>query len=177
VNRVPGDRRGRRLFVAVALTTVALLGIVRLVGRLAQERAGGAVAGSREAADEGAGPQDAAMVGDLSFYKRLGNEPAGRRPAPPDASLKLGPGDLSSGGGVFVVQVLATGDEAQAQRVREGLARKGFQATTLEDDSGSNVVWRVRVGRWKERASAETAAEKIRTQTGLEAWVLREAGR
>jgi hypothetical protein len=173
VNRVPGNRRGRKLFVAVALTSLVLLGLVRLVGRVAQSHAA-----ADGVADDGI-PQDASIAGgDLSFYKRLGNEPAGRKAAPPpDASLKLAPGDLSSGGGVFVVQVLATGDEAQAKRVREGLQRKGFQAASLEDDSGSSAVWRVRVGRWKERAAAESAAEKIRAQTGLEAWVLREAGR
>jgi hypothetical protein len=176
MNRVPGSRRGRKLFVAVALTSLVLLGLVRLVGRAAQEQAGKLEARDGEAAD--ALPQDAAMVpDDLSFYKRLGTAPPGRKGAPPDASLKLGPGDLSSSAGVFVVQVLATGDEAQAKRVREGLARKGFPAAALEDDSGPNVLWRVRVGRWKDRAPAETTAEKIRTQTGLEAWVLREAGK
>ena len=180
MNRTPFGRRGRNLVVAVGLTTLALLGLSRFVGRVAQERAGGAPAGGRAASGGGDAttePRIASAIPDLSFYSRLGDAPAGRKGASPDASLRPGPGDLSPGSGVFVVQVLATGDEAQAKRVRDGLARRGFPAAAIEDDSGAGIVWRVRVGRWKERASAETAADKIRTQTGLEAWVLREGGR
>jgi hypothetical protein len=188
MNRIPSSRRGRKLVVAVALVTLALLGVSRFVSRIVQERAFGSPPGGVAAGAGGAGaavpgkdkapePQAASALPDFSFYHTLGDAPVGRKGAAPDASLRLGPGDLSSGSGVFVVQVLATGDEAQAKRVREGLARRGFPAAAIEDDSGSSVVWRVRVGRWKERASAETTAEKIRTETGLEAWVLREAGR
>jgi hypothetical protein len=192
MNRVPSSGRGRKLVVAVALVTLALLGVSRFVSRVVEERASGPTPGggadrvAAGAGGAGAGTpgkdkapqaQAASSLPDFSFYHTLGDAPVGRKGASPDASLRLGPGDLSSGSGVFVVQVLATGDEAQAKRVREGLARRGFPAAAIEDDSGASVVWRVRVGRWKERASAETTAEKIRTETGLEAWVLREAGR
>jgi cell division septation protein DedD len=178
LNRIPSSRRGRKLVVGVGLVTLALLGVSRFVSRVVQERAsaspgGGAVDGVPGVAE----PQAAAALPDFSFYHTLGDAPVGRKGASPDASLRLGPGDLSSGSGVFVVQVLATGDEAQAKQVRDSLARRGFPAAAIEDDSGTGVLWRVRVGRWKERASAETTAEKIRTETGLEAWVLREAGR
>jgi len=169
-------RRGRLLLVAVLSTSVALVAASRWAGRLLSSPAETALG------PETAPPSAAAGVAgspDLTFYKTLGGGPtAGKRPAAaPDAGLRAVPGDVVTPEGVFVVQVLATRDEAQAKRTRDRLASRGFPAAVIEDESGGVVVYRVRVGRWRERATAEQMADKIREQAGLEPWVLREAER
>jgi cell division protein FtsN len=160
-------RRVRGPILAVLLTSGVLLAGARFAGRVAATRAGGGRSGAAGSA------QQASTVPDFSFYKTLGDAPAGKGPAP-DSALRPAPGDVIPVSGIFVVQVLANGDEAQAKRMKERLASHGFQATILQDDAGR---WKVRVGRWKERGPADTMADRIRKATGLQTWVLREGER
>jgi cell division septation protein DedD len=158
--------------LGVAITTTILLGLSRWSGRLVSGRL------PARTADHGAAEAGAAAgTPDLTFYRALGGATAPGRhtPAPPpDPALRPAPGDLVAPGGAFVVQVLATNDEAQAKRLRDRLASRGYPASIAEDESGPAPVWRVRLGRWRERGPAEAMAGKVRKQEGLEPWVLQE---
>jgi cell division protein FtsN len=160
-------RRVRGPILAVLVTSGLLLAGARFVGRVAATRAGGGRGGGAGAV------QKAAAVPDFSFYRTLGDAPAGKGPAP-DSALRPVPGDLIPASGIFVVQVLGSADEAQAKRMKDRLASHGFQAATIQDDTGT---WKVRVGRWKERGPADAMADRIRKSTGLQTWVLREGER
>lgn len=149
--------------LAVLVTSALLLFGARLVGRVAASRQPG---GGKTGA-----PQQAAV--DLSFYSVLGDAPPKSKGS--ESALRAAPGDLVPEKGIYVVQVLGSADEAQAKRMRERLAGKGFQASSLQDPGSG--TWRVRVGRWAERGPAEAMAERIRKATGLQPWVLREGER
>ena len=167
-------RRLRFLLVAVAGASLLLLLAARWAGRLA----GSDVASRQPQAGSGTARADAAAgTPDLSFYRTLGATPApGRRggTGPAEPVLRPAPGDAVASGSAYVVQALATRDERQAKRLRDRLAARGLPATVVQDDSGELPIYRVRIGRWRERASAETVAARLREQDGLEPWVLQE---
>jgi cell division septation protein DedD len=117
---------------------------------------------------------------DLGFYRALGGSRAGAgAPAtllPGDEPRQeRGTGDLPGTGGAFVVQAMATRDGAAARRLRDRLAARGLPAVLVEGRAGGSAIYRVRVGRYRERRAAEAVARRIREEQGLVTWVLREA--
>ncbi len=86
---------------------------------------------------------------------------------PPSASAT---GSVPAGAG-FVVQVFATREESQAQKVREQLLRAGYEAFISSVLVGSLNNYRVRVGPYASRDPAERAAREITTDFKLETWV------
>ena len=117
---------------------------------------------------------------DLTFFHSLGKE----RPAPlGDASVGGASRDGTGAGargesgassGAFVVQALATRDGQAARRLRDRLAGRGFPATVTEDRSGARTVYRVRVGRYRERSEAEAAVRVLQQKDHLRPWILQE---
>jgi cell division septation protein DedD len=117
---------------------------------------------------------------DLGFYKALGGSRAGsgdtgtllprggRRP-------DRGPEDAAVAGGAFVVQAMATRDGTAARRLRDRLVARGLPAILVEGRAGGGAIYRVRVGRYRERRAADAVARRIREEQGLVTWVLREA--
>lgn len=168
--------RTRVLLIAVLATTLALVGLLRWAGRVAGRAAlEGAPARSGEPAKAGA----AAGTPDLSFYRALGGGgTAGRRdPAPAEGrSIRPAPGDVVAPLGAYVVQVMATRDERQAERLHDRLSRRGYAASIAADELPGGTIYRVRIGRWKERGPADAMAETLRDKEGLEPWVLQEGG-
>jgi cell division septation protein DedD len=169
---VSGPRRAGRPIVAVLVTSALLLAGARWLSRVAASR------GPGEKGASGA-TQKAAAVPGLTFYETLGDAPPARAKAgtraPGESALRAAPGDIVPAEGIYVVQVASGGDEARAKTVRDRLASKGFPAAVIQDDDGR--LWRVRVGRWKDRGPAEAMAERIRKEAGLQVWVLREGER
>ena len=160
-----------RPIVLVLVTSALMLAGVRFLGRVAASRAP-----QDETSQDGATTRAAALP-DLTFYSTLGDAPAPRGKGAKgagEAALRAAPGDIVPAEGIYVVQVTG-GDEARAKRVRDRLASKGFPAAAIQDEGGG--VWRVRIGRWKDRGPAEAMAERIRKETGLQPWVLREGER
>ncbi len=84
-------------------------------------------------------------------------------PPPSAASVPAGEG--------FVVQVFATREEAQAEKVRERLQAAGYEAFISSVLVGSLNNYRVRVGPYASREPAEKAAREITTDFKLETWV------
>jgi cell division septation protein DedD len=81
--------------------------------------------------------------------------PAAEKPAAPKASA----------GGAYVVQVAATRDQAEAQRLVDKLKGKGFAATSERADLGAKGIWfRVTTGPYGDQATAESAAAQLKQQ-------------
>jgi cell division septation protein DedD len=172
------SRRTRVLLAAVFGTTLALVGLLRWAGRIAGRAAlSAAPARSGDPARAGA----AAGTPELSFYRALGGGGAapGRRDAAPLAegrSMRPAPGDVVAPVGAYVVQVMATRDQKQAERLHDRLSRRGYASSIVADDVPGGPIYRVRIGRWKERGPADAMAKAIRDKEGLEPWVLQEGG-
>ncbi len=172
-------RRAKWLVAVVVLTSVALLGLLRWAGRVAAEPG---PAGAAVDAGPGAPTQAGAATGpDLTFYKVLGGG-GGSKPksaaVPGDGrALRPDPGDHAVPTGAFIVQVMATRDEDQAKSLADRLARRGYPAAVLSENSGGAVLYRVRVGSYKERVSADAMAGKLRERERLDPWVLQESAR
>ena len=165
------------LILGVLVVSGCLVSASRWVGRFAAQDVKGRHAGS--AAGPGrAGPGDATLLGvpmpDLTFYKILqspsGVETGGGAPG------RAGRDDESSptAGGAYVVQALATRDAGQARRVRDRIASWGYPAVLVDEGAPGDVIYRVRVGRYRDRAVAEIVARRVRTELGVTPWILQE---
>jgi cell division septation protein DedD len=74
-----------------------------------------------------------------------------------------------------VIQALVTRSRDRAHRLRERLRGRGLQAVVSEGSVGGEVIYRVRVGRYRDRAVADLVARRIREAEDLDPWVLKEA--
>jgi cell division septation protein DedD len=169
-----GERRLRSLILSVAVVVAVLLFASRWAGRAGAPVPYGA-AGDPAGEPEAAHPVSSAGAlldapTDLSFYRTLG----ATRP-PEELRHTVPPRPSSSAADIFVVQVLATRDEALARRLRDGLVAGGFPAALSETRARGAGLFRVRVGRYRERAAAEGVARRLRAERHLDPWVLRES--
>lgn len=175
-------RRTKWLLAAVVITSVALLGLLRWAGRVAAAPSPDPESAAAIVLAD-AGPGAPARAGtapgvDLSFYRALGTAAPRPKSAPAAGdgrALRPDPGDRSAPTGAYLVQVLATRDEEEARRLADRLARRGYPAAVVADSAAGAALWRVRVGRYKERVSADAMADKLRERERLEPWVLQEA--
>ncbi len=167
-----GSPRLRVLVGGVAALSLALLFGSRWAGRYASaDRAAGRRTSAGDATRAGVAPG-------FSFYKTLGAPAAGGKHSTPsgaDTTLVPSPGDGVRTPGAYVVQVLVTRDEGQAHRLRDRLAAKGLPAAVVGGEADAAPIFRVRVGRWRDRGPAETVATRLREQEHLDSWVLQEA--
>ena len=142
--------------MAVDAQAALFLGLSRMTGRMVSEDSA-----SRRADGKATHAGVADGTPDLTFYRALGAAPApgGRRATaqPPDPALHPAPGDVIAPGGVYVVQVLATRDEAQARRIRDRLAAKGFPASISEDSGQTSCASRLRAMTMRRIVCAETS--------------------
>jgi len=83
------------------------------------------------------------------------------------------PGNVSVTAGRFAVQVGAFADRANAERLRERLAAD-YQQISIQDTTGpSGRLFRVCVGSEPNEASAQKLGNKLSSETGLHAFVIR----
>jgi len=68
--------------------------------------------------------------------------------------------------GVFI-QVIATAQRSAAESVRKRLREDGYTALMVSEGG----TWKVRVGPYADRAEAERAAVKLRSEKGLTTWI------
>ena len=166
------------LLLAVAVVSAVLLAAARLAGPVLGPRAGGPLEPATPAEPEdGARARTTASLSDLSFYATLEPARPGQRvpPAAPPVRGSILPGrPATAPGGAFVVQALATRDGAAARRLRDRLAARGLPAVLIEGTSAEEVVYRVRVGRYRDREVAESVARRLRDEQRLSPWVLQE---
>lgn len=142
----------------------------------------GAPWGAGEAAFPGAVPEGAGPAGSrsdvLSYFERLrGDGPVpealdavdARRPAGADADPPEPSAD--AGGGVFVVQVMSVRGGGAAEHVKAGLEAKGYPVVVEPMRRGPVALHHVRVGPYADRAEAELASRRLRTEERFRPWV------
>jgi hypothetical protein len=170
---------GRMRFMALAVVVVAgaLVVASRMTGRLTVTGgSGAAVETDRSAPAPGLAGAGSGVVPDLSFYRQLGSE-GGRQGGAPGGQgdrLPAVPDEAGVPDGAFVVQVLATRDRDQARRLKRRLAARGLPATVVEGQMDGESIYRVRVGRYRERRTAVRLSERLRVEEGLTTWILQE---
>lgn len=73
--------------------------------------------------------------------------------------------------GQVVIQVFSSGDEDQAESVRDRLNRGGHKAFLSPVQVGGRTMYRVRIGPFNSRGDAQKVAEQVRTGYKLDTWV------
>jgi len=127
----------------------------------------------------------------LSYPDRLGTnappaeslKPAPPAPAPervpappPPETADPVPARSAQGepqGGGFAVQVAAVGERAEADTIARRLSNKGYPAYVMPPASGAPRVFRVRVGKFKERREAEQIAGRLQREEQFKPWITR----
>lgn len=89
----------------------------------------------------------------------------------PAAEPASGPAavDREPGGSGFVVQVVATPRRSEADAIRARLQKKGYPAFVAT----VGRVFRVRVGKYKDRAEASAVSKRLETEERFKPWVTR----
>ena len=104
-------------------------------------------------------PQPAPDRSEATVRPRTVPEAPAAAPAP-----TMRPGDV-------IIQVFSSADEDQADKVRDRLVKGGQKAFLSPIDKGGRTMYRVRIGPFSSRDSAEKVAEKVRKEQRLDTWV------
>jgi cell division septation protein DedD len=172
----------RRLLLGVAAVTALFLLVARGASRFSAGTPGAGETETPAGRPSGRESGGAAVArppaeADLGFYRSLASpRPQGRAAAPGDLNASASPRPEPAPGGAWIVQALATRDERTARRLRDRLAGRGLPAALLEGSDANGPVYRVRLGRWRDREAAEAVAGRLRKELRLDPWVLREDG-
>lgn len=126
---------------------------------------------------------------DLSYPARLGNadaprevlreppppspEPPARAPSPAAAAPSASdvPGEPAGDG--FAIQLAALGKREEAEGIVRRLAGKGYSAYLMAPPSGAPAVYRVRVGKFKDRREAESVSTRLQKEEQFKPWIVR----
>jgi cell division septation protein DedD len=110
-------------------------------------------------------------------------EPAAPKPsavkpeAPPPASSRTAPArgvPAPGGSGTWLVQVIATRDQAVATSVVKKLTAKGYPAFLINPVAGApQSFYKVQVGRYNDRSEAEQVSQRIKKEEQFQSWILR----
>ncbi len=73
----------------------------------------------------------------------------------------------------FAIQVTALRERAEAESLVRRLSGKGYSAYVVPPASGTPAVYRVRVGKFKERRDAEAAAARLQQEEQFKPWIVR----
>lgn len=130
--------------------------------------------------DAGASVDDAAS---LTYFRRLESDApvteelsvaaAVPPPIPEPVPVAEAQPEASASDG-FTVQVAAVRDRADAQTIRDRLTGKGYPAYVLDPaPDAPAAVYRVRVGRYQERAEAEDVRRRLETEEQFKPWITR----
>lgn len=97
-------------------------------------------------------------------------EPAAPRQQPQATGLPAPDPTIASG---FVVQVAAPNNRAEANSLQAQLATAGYPAFVVAGESpGGGTVFRVRVGRYRNKVDAERVAERLSQRSDIkDTWI------
>jgi DedD protein len=76
-------------------------------------------------------------------------------------------------GGGFAIQVAALRAREEADGIVKRLAGKGYPAYVVAPAKGAPSVFRVRVGKYKERNEADTVAARLQKEEQFKPWIVR----
>lgn len=118
----------------------------------------------------------------LSYPERLSessappeplSEPAASAAAAPPKARRLPEPSPSPAGDGFTVQVAAVKERGEADTIARRLSTKGYPAYVMVPASGAPRVYRVRVGKFKDRQQAESMAGRLEKEEQFKPWVTR----
>jgi cell division septation protein DedD len=139
------------------------------------------------------GKAPASASEDLSYPNRLGNpepvretlgaasgprtEPvaapprAAAAPASQEPSAQSVPSEPAGDG--YSIQLAALGKRAEAESIVRRLIDKGYSAYLMAPSAGAPAVFRVRVGKFKERREAESVSARLQKEEQFKPWIVR----
>jgi cell division septation protein DedD len=112
-------------------------------------------------------PDGGAAAGSAAASGKRANANAGSG-SPAAGAASASPADAA---GEVVIQVFSSSDREQADKVREDLVNAGFTAFLSPLAKNGQTMYRVRIGPFANRASAEPVAEKVRKEHKLDTWI------
>jgi len=116
----------------------------------------------------------------LSYPNRLaGNTPSAEtlkprasQPEPTASVPSPAPPDEPSGFG-FAVQVAAVRERDEADTIARRLLTKGYPAYVMAPVTGAPPVFRVRVGKYRNRSEAEQVSDRLEKEEQFKPWITR----
>jgi DedD protein len=75
--------------------------------------------------------------------------------------------------GEMVVQVFSSSDGEQAKKTVQRVNKGGFKAYVSPLQVGAQTMYRVRIGPFTDRASAQKVADQVRKRFKLDTWITR----
>ena len=96
-----------------------------------------------------------------------------RDPAVATSGRVGGPASAEPGGPGFAIQVAALREKDEADVIVKRLAGKGYPAYVVAPAKGAPTVFRVRVGKYKERREADTVAARLQKEEQFKPWIVR----
>ena len=91
--------------------------------------------------------------------------------AAPAAAARPAAGEPAGDG--FAVQIAALREKAEADSIVKRLSDKGYQAYVLPPSGQAATVYRVRVGKFKNRRDAELTASRLEKEEQFKPWIIR----
>jgi len=98
-------------------------------------------------------------------------EPARPEPVKPRPSAAERTPSPQPGAGSVVIQVFASADQAEANRIRDRLGKGGQTAFLSPITVDGRTMYRVRIGPFANRPKAQQVAEKVRKNFKLDTWL------
>lgn len=96
--------------------------------------------------------------------------PPAAKTAPPAAPAAVSTEPAGAG---FAIQVAALREREEADVIVKRLASKGYPAYVVSPARGAATIFRVRVGKYKDRAEADTVAAKLQKEEQFKPWIVR----
>jgi cell division septation protein DedD len=92
------------------------------------------------------------------------------KPSPPPQATDV-PGEPSGEG--FSIQVAALGKRDEADTIARRLTGRGYSAYVMAPAAGAPSVFRVRVGKFKDRREAEAVSARLQKEEQFKPWIVR----
>ena len=111
-------------------------------------------------------PQAPVKVSPPAAVRDKANDPK----PPANATAGIPPEPAGPG---FAIQVTALRERTEAENLVRRLSDKGYSAYVVPPAAGTPAVYRVRVGKFKERREAESTAARIQKEEQFKPWIVR----
>lgn len=99
--------------------------------------------------------------------------PAPAAPATTEKPVAVAAAKPEPPGAGFSIQVAALREPAEADAIVKRLAAKGYAAYVVTPQKGTAPIYRVRVGKFKERREADTVAARLQKEEQFKPWIVR----
>ena len=73
----------------------------------------------------------------------------------------------------YAIQVAALGKREEAEVIVQRLTNKGYAAYVMSPAAGTPAVFRVRVGKFKDRREAESVSARLQAEEQFKPWIVR----